>query len=525
MSRLDEAKQAKIAKRRALEAAGVSVHPYCYQKTHTVAQALALLGSGELVRTAGRIVSLRSQGKVTFLNLTEETGSIQVMLHLDRLGENFYAQVNKLDPGDFLGIEGLVEATRTGETTVMAEKITVLGKALRPLPTAWNAAEDKEVRFRQRYLDLLVNQRANYLIRSRFTILKELRAYLQDKVGYTEVDTPVLQTLYGGTNARPFTTHMNALNHDFYLRVAPELYLKRLIVGGFEKIFEVAKNFRNEGIDQTHQPEFTMVEWYEAYADYRRMMEVAEGLIKHLNRVVNQSDKLMVGDRELELEKSWAVYSMYEALEKFAGIKVAENSDENLQELLDRHELKLIGAFGRGKAIFALFDKLVCGQLIEPTWIIDYPKEVSPLAKQHRDNPDLVERYELYIGGKEICDGWSEITDPLDQRERFENEQQKMRDGDDEAQPLDEEFLAAMEYGLPPLGGLGMGIDRLVMLLTNEWSIREVIAFPTLRPVAETAEAVAEIMDKQAIDDLVQPVTRPNSGDGKVAFNMVDENH
>ena len=285
---------------------------------------------------------------------------------------------------------------------------------------------------------------------------------------------------------------MNALDHDFYLRVAPELYLKRLIVAGYERIFEIARNFRNEGIDQSHQPEFTMLEWYEAYADYHKMMDVAEGLIRHLATKLYGQSQLKILEETIDVGQAWQRLTMYESLKRYAQIEVQSASDQQLQDLLNKHQIKLIGDFSRGKAIFALFDKLVPSQLIQPTWIIDYPKEVSPLAKLHRDDPQLVERFEGYICGKEIADGWSELVDPLEQRRRFEDEQRRMRAGDDEAHPLDEDFIEALEYGLPPLGGIGIGIDRLVMFLTNTWSIREVIAFPTLRPKNASTERAGE---------------------------------
>ncbi len=490
MSRMEQTIEAKKEKRQALEKLGVKIHPHSFAKKHDLAQVLALVDSGEKVQTAGRVQAYRAHGKVVFLDLIDSQGKVQVLLHQGRLGEAKFEIAQLVDPGDFLGITGVVEKTRTGEITILAQDLEFLGKSLRPLPSLWNAAENKEARFRQRYLDLLVNPQAAEILRKRWKILRLCREFLQNNLGYTEVETPILQVLYGGTNAKPFTTHMNALDHDFYLRIAPELYLKRLIVGGMEKIFEIARNFRNEGIDQTHLPEFTMVEWYQAYADYYVMMDEIEALIKFLQKEINQSDKLLVGEEEINLltEEKWPKLTMAEALAKYEKLAVEKLSDQALAELLISHKLKIIGDFSRGKAVFALFEHLVANKLIKPTWIIDYPKDVSPLAKAHREKADLVERYELYIGGKEIADGWSEITDPLEQRERFENEQKRMRAGDEEAQPLDEEFLEAMEYGLPPLGGVGLGIDRLVMLLTNTWSIKEVIAFPTLKAEEQIKE-------------------------------------
>ena len=318
------------------------------------------------------------------------------------------------------------------------------------------------------------------MLDTRWKIEQETRKYLWG-LGFVEVETPVLQPLYGGTNARPFNTHMNALDQDFYLRVAPELYLKRLIVGGYEKVFEIARNFRNEGIDTTHQPEFTMMEWYEAYADYQRVMDVAEGLMKHLVTATTGTAKIKVGDHEVDLSGKWPRISMVKLVKQHLDIDYEVVTDNELKDLLKKNNLKAEGVWSKGLAFFTLFDHLVSHKLVEPTWVIDYPKEVSPLSKQHRDDDRFVERFEGYIGGREIFDGWSEINDPLDQRARFENEQKNLKAGNAEAQPTDEDFLEALEYGMPPLGGIGIGIDRLVMFLTNTWSIRETIAFPTLK--------------------------------------------
>ena len=485
--RLDHSRDAKIEKRQKLESLGVQVHPYNYARTHTVNQALQ--ASGQRVKVSGRILSVREHGKLSFLQLKDTTGVMQILCKADALGDR-YAWINLLDTGDYVGAEGLVDLSKSGQLSVFAEDITVLGKSLRPLPSTWQGMEDQEVRYRKRYLDMLIDPNVRHILDTRWLAEKELRRYLQDEHQFIEVETPILQPLYGGTNAKPFTTHMNALDTDFYLRIAPELYLKRLIVGGYERVFEIARNFRNEGIDQTHQPEFTMVEWYEAYADYQRVMDVAEGLIRHLVQKIYGKTTLMVGEQEVDVGKPWPRIRMQDALKQFVHIDVEQLTDEQLAKELRKHELKLTGAFTRAKAMFSLFDHLVPRTLIQPTWIIDYPKEVSPLAKQHRTESDLVERFEGYIGGKELCDGWSEVTDALDQRRRFEVEQQHLREGDDEAQPTDEEFLEAMEYGMPPLGGIGIGIDRLVMFLTNTWMIKEVIAFPTLRPIHPHTHAV-----------------------------------
>lgn len=481
MSRLQDTRKAKLEKRRWLEEQGVDVHPHSYQKKHTIEQAVN--SQGKAVQTAGRIMATRTHGKVVFLDLVDQTASIQVMIREEKVGKKNFKLLGAIDRGDFLGVTGTVTTTKTKELTIMADQFVLLGKSLRALPTQWNAAENKEVRFRKRFVDMLINEKTKQVLDARWLITKEIRRYLEDEHNFIEVETPVLQPLYGGTNAKPFSTHMNALGSDFYLRIAPELYLKRLVIGGYDKIFEIARNFRNEGIDQVHQPEFTMIEWYEAYADYHRIMQVTEGLVKHLASKLYGKLAIEVGDHQVDLSGKWSQLTLHDSLKLHADIDCDNLDDKDLQNLLKKHQINLAGSFSRDKAIFGLFDNLVPPKLIEPTWIIDYPREVSPLSKHHRQDPKLAERFEAYIGGKELADGWSEITDPLDQRALFENEQKNMKRGDSEAHPLDEDFLEAMEYGLPPLGGIGIGIDRLVMFLTNTWSIREVIAFPTLRPL------------------------------------------
>lgn len=505
MSRIDETIQAKKDKRAALEQRGINPHPHFFDKQHTIAE--ARLAEGKVVQTAGRIMAKREHGKVIFADLQDSTGKIQIMLRQEELGDEQFESLSLVDTGDFLGATGSVTVSRTGELTIVVESFVFLSKALRPLPTEWNSAEDKEIRFRKRYLDMLINPEVKRVLDIRWAVEKEIRRYLQDEHHFVEVETPVFQPLYGGTNARPFTTHMNALDVNFYLRIAPELYLKRLIVGGYERIFEIARNFRNEGIDQTHQPEFTMIEWYEAYADYHRMMNVTEGLVKHLVQSVHGSTKLQVGEHAVDVGQTWPRITMVEAIKRYVGVEFDALSDEAVQQLLVKHHVELIGQYNRGKAQFAIFDKLVPEHLIEPTWIIDYPREVSPLAKAHRLNPALAERFEGYIGGKELADGWSEIVDAVDQRQIFEGEQRNMRAGDDQAHPLDEDFLEAMEYGMPPLGGIGIGVDRLVMFITNTWSIREIVAFPTLRPLQAIPHGEEPTMIQQKPEDELKKAT------------------
>lgn len=476
MSRLEQVKQARADKLAKLVELGVNVSPPVYHPTHHVSDA----DFDTEVRLAGRIMGYRRQGKITFFNLMDSTGKIQVFASHGELGDA-YKVIKLLDIGDFVGVEGTVFKTQTGELTIRVQTLTFLGKSLEPLPDTWYGLKDKEDRYRARYLDLLLNPAAKKLLDARWAVEKAIREFMWSEK-YQEVETPILQNLYGGTNARPFTTHLNALDTDMYLRVAPELYLKRLIVGGYERIFEIARNFRNEGMDQTHQPEFTMMEFYESYADYQRIMDVTEELMKSVAQKVNGNLKLKVEDHDIDLSGRWRRITVDEALLEYAGINWDTIKDEEIKAKLTENKFKVPGVYSRNKALFALFDHLVTPQLIQPTWVIDYPVEVSPLSKAHRSRKGRVERFEGYIGGKEICDGWSEIVSAVEQRDRFENEQKNMKAGDDEAQPLDEEFLAALSYGCPPLGGIGIGIDRLVMFLTNTWSIREVIAFPLLRP-------------------------------------------
>jgi len=470
-----DARKVKLAK---LESLGVNISPPSYSVTNKIGDCQDV---DQSVGVAGRIMGYRRQGKVAFIDLHDQSGKIQVFASLADLGDSVYEVVKLLDIGDFIGINGSTFLTKSGELTIKATQLTFLGKSLLPLPDTWYGLKDKEDRYRRRYLDLLLNPDAKKLLDARWAIEKAVRQYMWSQ-DYHEVETPVLQNLYGGTNAKPFTTHLNALDTQMYLRVAPELYLKRLIIGGYERVFEIARNFRNEGMDQTHQPEFTMMEFYEVYADYQRIMDVTEELIEATAKSVNGNFQLKVEDKEVDLSGSWRRLTLTEALKEYASLDWDTITDQEIKAILDKNKFKIGGVYSRNKALFAIFDHLVTPKLIQPTWVIDYPVEISPLSKAHRSKAGLVERFEGYIGGKEICDGWSEIVSPKEQRDRFENEQKNMKAGDDEAQPLDEEFLEALSYGCPPLGGIGIGIDRLVMFLTNTWSIREVIAFPLMRP-------------------------------------------
>ncbi len=474
LKELIKIRQQKLA---AIKKLGINPNPPFYPRDRSIKEAKKI---GLTTRLAGRIRSIRRHGKLTFIDISDESGQIQLLLRANDLSSKEYQLIRLLDIGDFIGVKGEVFKTKAGEITLKVQELTLLNKALRPLPDEWYGLKDKEERFRRRYLDLILNPKIKKLLDKRWQTLKNIRQFLWHQ-GYTEVETPILQNLYGGTNARPFTTHLNALDIDMYLRVAPELYLKRLIVGGYEKVFEIARNFRNEGMDQTHQPEFTMMEIYLAYGDYLAIMALTEELLRTLAEKVNKTTQLKINQKVVDLRKKWSVLTIDQALKKYANIDWQQISGQEIRQLLKKHQLQVRGVYSDNKALFVLFDHLVTPQLIQPSWVIDYPQEVSPLAKGHRSKPGRVERFEGYIGGKEICDGWSEIVNPLEQRRRFETEQKNLRAGDKEAQPLDEDFIQALEYGAPPIAGIGIGIDRLVMLLTNTWSIREVIAFPLMK--------------------------------------------
>jgi lysyl-tRNA synthetase class 2 len=462
-----------------LQEKGINPFPALINRTHTCSQASQKDDSKVIV--VGRVRAWRGHGKLQFSDLQDESGTIQLAFKADKLADGLFELLKLIDVGDFLEVTGTTFTTKSGERTIQVSSFAIISKSFEPLPNQWMGISDKEERFRKRYVDLILNPKVKSVIDKRWQITKAIREFMW-RENYYEVETPILQNLYGGTNAKPFTTHINALDQDMYLRVAPELYLKRLVVGGYERVFEIARNFRNEGMDQTHQPEFSMMEFYEAYADYQRIMDLTEELFKYVAKAVNNDHKLLVDDVEVDVSGKWRRITIDEALKEYLNIDWETITDEQIQQVIKQHKFKVPGVFSRNKALFAIYDHLVTPKLIEPTWVIDYPREVSPLAKSHRSKEGRVERFEGYIGGKEICDGWSEIVSPLEQRERFETEQQNLKAGDDEAQPLDEDFLTALSYGCPPMGGIGIGIDRLVMFLTNTWSIREVIAFPLMRP-------------------------------------------
>ncbi|MCX7995601.1 MAG: lysine--tRNA ligase [candidate division WOR-3 bacterium] len=469
----------RLKKLKRLRELKINPYPYRFDRSHTFSRIKndfeELSRSQTIIKTAGRIITIRRHGKTIFATLNDENEKMQIYLRKADLGEGFEVFEN-FDIGDFIGVEGKVFKTRTGEITVHVEKFTLLTKSLRPLPEKWHGLRDIEIRYRKRYLDLIANQEVREIFRKRSKIIKLLRNFFDGK-GFLEVETPVLQPIYGGAAARPFKTFYNALNQEMYLRIADELYLKRLIVGGYEKVWEFCRDFRNEGLDRFHNPEFTMIEAYQAYTDYYGIMELVEELLEFLVKNLYPSNSLTFGDKSVELKRPFKRIKYTEALKEILGVDILKINQSELDRFCQRFGIKTEGQT-IGYKIDKLFSELVQKNLIEPTFVIDYPKVISPLAKEHREDPALVERFELIIFGLEIANAFSELNDPIDQRKRFEQQLAQKEEGIAE---IDEDFIEALEYGMPPTGGLGIGVDRLCMILLNQPSIRDVILFPQLR--------------------------------------------
>jgi len=450
---------------------------------------------GKKVKIAGRLISRRIQGKASFAELQDSSGRIQVYFNRDEIcptdDKELYNEVYKhlLDIGDIIGVEGELFKTQVGEMTVMVKNFTLLTKTLRPLPFAkidengvvHDAFNDPELRYRQRYVDLVVNPEVKDVFIKRTKLFNAMRQFFND-AGYFEVETPILQSIPGGAAARPFITHHNALDIPLYLRIANELYLKRLIVGGFDGVYEFSKNFRNEGMDRTHNPEFTAMEIYVAYKDYNWMMDFTERLLEHCAKAVNGTTKAVFGEHEIDWKAPYERISMTDAIKKFTGYDITGKSEEELRTFAKSIGINVDDTMGKGKLIDEIFGEKCEGNFIQPTFITDYPIEMSPLTKKHRDKEGLTERFELMVCGKEIANSYSELNDPIDQRERFEEQMKLSEKGDDEAMFIDQDFLRALEYGMPPTAGLGIGMDRLMMFLTNNASIQEVLFFPQMRP-------------------------------------------
>jgi lysyl-tRNA synthetase, class II len=491
----------RLQKIEALREQGIPPYAYGFERTHGAAEAIAAFEEageeeGTEVRVAGRIVSWRKMGKTTFAHIADASGRIQLFLRRDDLGNEAYGDLKLLDLGDWVGAAGTLFRTRTGEVSVRASTVELLAKTVRPLPygkeevdadtgerRVYSGFADREQRYRQRYLDLAVNPETAEVVRQRAAIIRALRDFL-DARGFVEVETPVLQPVYGGASARPFVTHHNALDMPLFLRIADELYLKRLIVGGLERVYEIAKNFRNEGLSRFHNPEFTMLEFYAAFLDYEDVMLLAEEMVAEVATRATGGAPVRFADHEIDFSRPFRRITMLDALREMGDIDVAELGEQALRERVIELGMDPAEAarLGRGALIDELFGELVEPKLIQPTFVTDYPREMSPLAKPKRGDETLTERFELIVAGKEIANAYSELNDPFDQRERLEAQAALRAAGDEEAQPVDEDYLRALEYGMPPTGGLGLGIDRLVMILTGQPSIRDVILFPTMRP-------------------------------------------
>ena len=438
---------------------------------------------GKEVSVAGRMVSKRIMGKASFAHLLDCTGSIQLYVSRDDLGEENYAAFKKTDIGDIIGVKGIVFTTKMGEISVHCHSVELLSKSLLPLPEKYHGLKDTDLRYRQRYVDLIANPEVKKTFVTRSRIISAVRAFL-DAQGFIEVETPILNTIAGGASARPFITHHNTLDIDMYMRIAPELYLKRLIVGGFEKVYELGRNFRNEGMDTRHNPEFTMIEMYQAYTDFRGMMDLTERIFGHIADTVIGSRKITYQGTEINLGSPWERLTMIEAVRKYVGIDFDSTEDMNeLKAQAKKAGVEFDDDISWGKLLYECFDQKVEEKLVQPTFVYDYPVDVSPLAKRKPTDKRMTERFEFFITAKEFGNAFSELNDPIDQRERFMAQVKQREKGDDEAQMMDDDYVNALMYGMPPTGGLGIGIDRMVMLFTDSASIRDVLLFPTMKPI------------------------------------------
>lgn len=467
---------------------GVEPYPHKYEPTHTTsvihrdfAETQETPDETQRIRLAGRIMTKRDHGKSSFAHLQDSEGRIQIYVRRDKVGAEPYLVYRRFDVGDIIGVEGVVFRTRTGELTVLVDEVQLLSKSIRPLPEKWHGLQDKQTRYRQRYADLIMNPEVKRVFIKRTQIVQAIRDMLNAQ-SFIEVETPVLQPIYGGASARPFTTYHHTLAQSLYLRIANELYLKRLIVGGFDRVYEFSRDFRNEGMDRDHNPEFTMLELYQAYADYLDIMALTETLIADTVARVHGTTKIPYQEHEIDFTPPWRRLTMIASIQEQSGIDAASLSADELYTAAVNAGVALAGDESKGEIIAELFDALVEPKLIQPTFITDYPLEVSPFAKKKPDDPAFVERFEFFISGMEVGNAFSELNDPVDQRQRFIEQANRLENGDEEAFMLDEDYLRALEYGMPPTGGLGIGIDRLTMLLTNQYAIRDVILFPQMRP-------------------------------------------
>ena len=487
----DDPIEVRKAKRAAIIEAGGNPYGHAFDYTHHAADidaAYAHLEDGasteDAVAMCGRIMAKRVQGKVSFFTMRDTTGEIQLFCRINVLGEEAYAELKDLDVGDWVGVWGTVMKTRRGQLSVAVERFELLSKSLRPLPEKFHGLADKEIRYRQRYVDLIANPEVRTVFEKRSKIVSAIRKYMEDELGYYEVETPFLQAIMGGANAKPFVTHLNALDRDYYLRIATELPLKRLLVGGFERVYELGRIFRNEGMDQTHNPEFTTMEAYCAFTDLAGMMELAEGVIQAAALASCGTLKVMYQGQEINLEGPWPRKTMMELASEGAGEDVSfDRSIEELRAIAERVGVEVVEQWGKGKLISEIFEETCESKLVQPIFVTDHPLEISPLAKKKPEDPNVTDRFELYICGHEYANAFNELNDPIDQAERF-HAQVAAKDYDDEAMGYDADYIRALEYGMPPAGGIGIGIDRLVMLLTDSESIRDVLLFPLMRDEA-----------------------------------------
>ncbi|MBR5172133.1 MAG: lysine--tRNA ligase, partial [Phascolarctobacterium sp.] len=507
---LNEQMQVRLDKMHKIEEKGLKPFGYRYEYTHRsgdVKEQFDALSEAETeVKLAGRVMAIRGHGKTCFMDMQDKDGRIQVYVRKDVLGEDNYALIKMMDIGDTVGVTGTVFRTHMGEVSIKASALEMLSKSLRPLPEKWHGLKDVETRYRQRYVDLIVNPDVRDTFVKRSQIIRSVRNVL-DSHGFLEVETPILNTIAGGAAARPFISYHNALDMQVYMRIAPELYLKRLIVGGMDRVYELGRVFRNEGIDNRHNPEFTSVEIYQAFADYRDMMDLTEEVVVKTAEEVLGTTKIVYEGTEIELASPWKRISMIDAVKEYAGKDFTNVTDlEEARAMAKEINVEVESTWGIGKIINACFEEYVEDKLIQPTFITGHPKEISPLAKSNPENPEITDRFEAFIYGREICNGFTELNDPIDQRERFMKQVEERANGDEEANMMDEDFVTALEYGLPPTGGLGIGIDRLVMFLTNSSTIRDVLFFPTMKPLKGEQHVDAVPVEAQ---EVVAPVVAP----------------
>ena len=488
---LDE-RSMRLSKRQAILDSGQEAYKRLYvQSAHAaeLAQRYENLEPGcnteDEVSVAGRVMAIRDQGKVCFIVLRDGSGDIQLFCRVNGLDEATWSLVKDLDMGDIIGVTGTVSRTRRGELSIMPSSLELLSKAIRPLPEKFHGLADKETRYRQRYVDLVMNPDVKDVFLKRFKIISSIRHFMEGR-GFVEPETPILQTIQGGATAKPFITHFNALDQDCFLRIATELHLKRLLVGGFERVYEIGRIFRNEGMDYKHNPEFTSIEAYQAYTNLDGMKELAQSLIQNANAAIGNPEVITYGDHEIDLGGEWPCRPMTELVSEVTGREVTMDTPvDELRQICQEHGIEAQQGWGVGKLVFELYDELVEKTIINPTFVVDYPVEVSPLAKKRPDDPRLTERFELVIDGCEYANAFTELNDPVDQEARFREQMEAKASGDDEAMGYDRDYIRALEYGMPPAGGIGIGIDRLVMLLTNQSSIRDVLLFPHMRPEAD----------------------------------------